>query len=212
MRLISSLFRLAFHLLYHQFAWAYDLVAALVSLGRWNDWVLAALPHLDGRVLELGYGPGHLQVSLHQKGAMPFGLDESRAMARQASRCLRKSGLNSRLSRGYAQDLPFRAGAFDCAVATFPSEYIFEEHTLREIQRVLAANGKLVVIPVAWQTGESLPARLMNWLLRSSGNAQALETAIRTMEAHFRRGGFEVRYETVEVRHSRVLVFVARTQ
>ena len=61
MRLIFSLLRPVYYLLYHHFAWTYDLVADIVSLGQWKDWVRTALPYLDGCVLELGYGPGHLQ-------------------------------------------------------------------------------------------------------------------------------------------------------
>jgi ubiquinone/menaquinone biosynthesis C-methylase UbiE len=88
MRLFLLLLRPIYYLLYHQFAWAYDFVASLVSLGQWRDWVRTALPHLNGRVLELGFGPGHLQVEMQKRGLIPFGVDESRFMARQASQRL----------------------------------------------------------------------------------------------------------------------------
>jgi len=77
-----------FNLLYHPFAWTYDLVAAIVSLGRWQDWLMQAMPYLSGRVLEIGFGPGHLQVALNEAGMQAFGLDESRQMGRQARRRL----------------------------------------------------------------------------------------------------------------------------
>src|SRR5581483_5728728 len=48
-RLIGPPLRLAFHLLYHQLAWAYDTVAWLVSGGAWRAWARATLPYLDGR-------------------------------------------------------------------------------------------------------------------------------------------------------------------
>ena len=85
MRLVLFLLRSFFFVLYHQFAWTYDLVAATVSLGRWKDWVRSALPYLSGRVLEIGFGPGYLQLSLFELGIPAFGLDESRQMARQVS-------------------------------------------------------------------------------------------------------------------------------
>ena len=70
MRVMQTLLRIFFQLLYHPFAWAYDLVAGLVSLGRWKSWVLCGLPLLAGRVLEIGFGPGHLQAAL-QAGVGP---------------------------------------------------------------------------------------------------------------------------------------------
>jgi hypothetical protein len=33
--------RVIFYLLYHPFAFTYDLVAAAVSLNRWKDWVFS---------------------------------------------------------------------------------------------------------------------------------------------------------------------------
>ena len=209
MRLVLFLLRAFFSLLYHQFAWTYDLVAATVSLGRWKDWVQSALPYLDGRVLEIGYGPGHLQLSLHEKGLSVFGLDESRQMAHQASHRLRKKDFLPDLSRGYAQDLPFPKNGFDTVVATFPAEYIFDSQTLIEIRRVLAPGGKLVVIPSAWITGKRVHERLAAWLFRVTGQTRALDKVIPEMKMHFARSGFEVRNEMVELPGSRVLVIIA---
>lgn len=208
-KLILGLLRPFFHLLYHQFAWSYDLVAAAVSLGRWNDWVRCAVPRLGGRVLELGCGPGHLQAALHRKNLPTWGLDESPQMARQASRRLRRKGFVPRLARGRAGALPFPAGTFDSAAATFPSEYIFEPAALAEIRRVLAPGGRLVVIPAAWITGGSLLERMAAWLFRVTGQAGALDAILPAVGARFRAAGFQVRHETVEIPGSRVLVVLA---
>jgi SAM-dependent methyltransferase len=210
MRLILFLFRTIFYLLYHQFAWMYDFVAAAVSLGRWNDWVYSALPYLGGRILEIGYGPGLLQLSLHEKGFPVFGLDESRQMARQASRRLHKKGFPSNLSRGYAQHLPFPKNVFDTVVATFPSEYIFDPQTLREIRRMLVTGGKLVVVPMAWITGRRPLERLAAWLFRVTGEAPGRPGTISTaMRNRLARAGFEVRSELISMRGSQVLVVIA---
>ena len=209
MRLVLLLLRSFFSLLYHQFAWTYDLVAATVSLGRWKDWVQSALPYLDGRGLEIGYCPGHLQLSLYERGLPAFGLDESRQMARQASHRLHKKGFLPNLSRGFAQNLPFLKNSFDTVVATFPSEYIFDPHTLTEIHRVLASGGKLVVVPSAWITGKRVHEQLAAWLFRATGQAPAIDASLPGMEALFVRNGFEVRHEMVELSGSRVLVIVA---
>jgi ubiquinone/menaquinone biosynthesis C-methylase UbiE len=211
MCLILFLLRPIYYLLYHQFAWTYDFVAAVVSLGRWHDWVQSALPYLDGRVLEIGFGPGHLQLSLYEKKLLAFGLDESRQMAHQASRRLRKQGVISRLSRGYAQNIPFSVGAFDSVVATFPAEYIFNPQTLKEIKRVLMPEGRLIILPMAWITGTRPLERLVAWALRvsgeSSGKPGLVSAAIRDRFAY---AGFEVRSEIVEMKGSQVLVIVAK--
>ena len=92
-RYLAASLNTFFHLLYHQFAWTYDWVAAIVSLGRWKDWISATLPYLDGPlVLEIGHGPGHLQVALQAKGIQAVGLDASAQMGRQADRCRSAAG------------------------------------------------------------------------------------------------------------------------
>ena len=120
--LIRTLLRLFYFLIYHPFAWTYDAVAALVSAGYWRRWVLAMLDEIEGEsLLELGHGPGHLQLALHQSGRWALGLDRSRQMGRLASRRLLKQCAPVRLSNAVSQQLPFPTGHFDEVVATFPT-------------------------------------------------------------------------------------------
>jgi ubiquinone/menaquinone biosynthesis C-methylase UbiE len=210
MRLLFYILRPIYYLLYHQFAWTYDFVAAVISLGCWQNWVQVVLPYLNGRVLEIGFGPGHLQLSLNEKQVSVFGLDESRQMTHQASRRLRKQGFTPRLSRGYAQNIPFADGVFDSVVATFPADFIFDLHTLKEIQRVLVPAGMLVILPLAWITGPRPLERLAAWLFRVSGEAPdkpGLSSA--TIKNRFARTQYEVQTNIVELKGSQVLVVVA---
>ena len=86
---MKTLLRFFFRLLYHQFAFTYDLVAATVSLGRWKDWVLSVLPFIEGnRILEIGHGPGHLQRALLDRNLLAVGIDESPQMGHLAKRNL----------------------------------------------------------------------------------------------------------------------------
>src|SRR5207237_10486504 len=82
-RLRVRFLRFAFHHFYNTFAWSYDAVSALVSLGHWRQWTQAAIPHLRGQqVLEIAFGTGNLQLDIRAAGVEPFGLDLSPSMLR----------------------------------------------------------------------------------------------------------------------------------
>lgn len=153
-----------FRWLYHEGAWAYEGVAALVSAGRWNRWGMRALEHVRGaRVLEIGPGPGHLLAAMRRQGLHPIGLDLSPMMARRARR---RTGGAVPLVQGRAQALPFRGEAFDTVVATFPAPFIREPATWREAARVLRPGGRFVVLLGAWPAGPALTAKLFRLLYR----------------------------------------------
>jgi ubiquinone/menaquinone biosynthesis C-methylase UbiE len=197
--------RFFFNLLYHPFAFTYDLVAWVVSFGKWNDWVLSIFPHIEGtRLLELGHGPGHLQRFLLDRGLSPVALDESTQMGRIAKRRL---GTRHKLSRGLAQSLPFASASFDTVVSTFPSEYIFDPRTLTEIKRVLASDGKLIVLPAAFPSNGFL-----KWLYKVTGESpEALDDALKErLRTPFVRAGFEVEMKLVEMTSSTLVLLLAR--
>lgn len=205
MKFLSVLLRLFFRLLYHTFAWTYDFVAAVVSIGQWRSWVLTVVQYLPGpRVLELGHGPGHLQRRLSAEGRQVFGLDESRQMGLLARKRLLKGGFTPSLVRGEAQTLPFPAGAFQQVVATFPSEYIAAPRTLPEIYRVLVPGGEAVILLLAWITEKRWYGRLAAWLFRVTGQAPP-KWDDRYLEA-FQRMGFQGRAEQIQLNSSILLI------
>jgi ubiquinone/menaquinone biosynthesis C-methylase UbiE len=209
-RFLRAGLRFFFHHLYHGLSWAYDLVAWVVSLGRWRDWGRATLPHLTGtRVLELGFGPGHLQRALTESGFQAIGLDESRQMCRRAAALLRQNGFFPALARGNAQAIPFASESFDSVVATFPSEYIFAPETLSEAWRVLKDGGRLVVALSALPGGASLPARATAWLFRVTGQGGDLTAEIKSqVKVFFAASRFRASVTRVEIRQSTVLLVV----
>jgi ubiquinone/menaquinone biosynthesis C-methylase UbiE len=184
----------------------------MVSMNHWQDWIHSVLPDLTGeRVLELGHGPGHLQVAMHQSGFQVFGLDLSRAMGKQAQSRLKHLEIPVRLVRGNAQSLPFSSDCFDQIVSTFPAEYLFQSLTLAEVYRVLAPGGQLIVLPVAWIRRHSLVGRSLAWLFRVTHQAPPREDKqwqTQLIEP-FCRGGFEVHTEIKSLPSSEVFVLLA---
>jgi len=179
-------------------AWTYDLVAWLVSFGQWKAWGRAAIPRLRGRrVLELAHGPGHLLVAMRDAGFAPVGLDLSPQMGKLARARLHRGGvLAPPLVRARAQTLPFRAGSFDSVVSTFPTEFIVDLATLKEVARVIGREGRAVIVPGVVFSA-SLPARLLEWLYTVTGQqepeppgmASALAEAGLTLERERERMG-----------------------
>jgi ubiquinone/menaquinone biosynthesis C-methylase UbiE len=211
MKLIRAFMRFFFHHFYHSLSWTYDFVAAIVSVGRWRDWGRTTLPLLSGtRVLELGFGPGHLQVALAAAGFQTFGLDESRQMCHRAAANISHKGFPLRLTRGYTQALPFASESFDSLVATFPSEYIVAAETLSEAWRVLKSGGRLVVALSALPGNASLPDRAAAWLFRVTGQGGMITDQIEDrLKTYFTAGRFTVSLIRTEIRQSTVILVVA---
>jgi ubiquinone/menaquinone biosynthesis C-methylase UbiE len=213
-RLINALLRGSFYLLYHQFAWTYNLVAATVSLGMWDSWIDAVLPFLDASpVLELGFGRGRLQEQLLRSKIAVFGLDESKQMVSLMRRQLSQSRLDFKLVRSLAQQAPFKSASFGRMVATFPSEYIADLATIAEIQRLLRPGGRLIVVPTAWITGVSRPQRLASRLFRltdeSLPKGQLVFTWIQTFEERLAGVGLNIERKFLRLENSEIYVIVA---
>lgn len=207
-KLIARFMRAFFYLLYQPMAWSYDLVAALVSWGRWKQWVFSVLPYLEGpRVLEIGHGPGHLLIALQSKGVTTLGLDASRQMGKQARKRLTKRRYTPCLIRGYAQILPFSDEIFDQVVATFPTEYIYSAESLAEIYRTLKSGSTLVVLPAAWITGKRLLDRGTATLFRITG--QAPEWDEKWLEPFF-KAGFDSRAEMIRHNSWSLVIILAQ--
>ncbi|MGE5603902.1 MAG: class I SAM-dependent methyltransferase [Nitrososphaerales archaeon] len=132
--------------LYDELAWAYDPISRFVSAGRWDAWRRFALDYVTGsRVLELGFGTGELLLALRRQGHAAIGLDLSRPMHRVLGRKIASQGIPVPRLLARAEQLPLRSGWFDTVVSTFPAGYILGAATLKEVRRVLAPGGRLVI-------------------------------------------------------------------
>ena len=210
---MSRLLNSFFYLLYHPFAWAYDFVAAVVSLGQWKTWVYSIVPFLAGpRILELGHGPGHLLAMLEKRGLNGYGLDRSPQMSRQAFRRISRMFPTStpKLTLGQGEELPFANSIFQTVVTTFPTLYITQPQTLSEVRRILALEGQLIILLSAWITGRSLPERALALLYNITGESLQLDNErINSLKNLFYRAGFLVEIKWLEQKTTRLLVIVA---
>lgn len=154
-------------------------------------------------MLELGHGPGHLQKELLDRGRSVIGLDESVQMGRMTHR---RIGPSSKLIRGLAQSLPFADESFDSVLATFPSEYIFDPPTLKEVRRCLRKGGPLIVLPFAWPK-----SRALAWLYRITGEvpADGIATLSERIRKPFSEAGFHTKIQMVEVKSSSLMIVIA---
>jgi ubiquinone/menaquinone biosynthesis C-methylase UbiE len=203
-RILVTFLRSFFKLLYHQLAWSYNGVAAIVSLGSWQTWILSTLPYLPGpRVLEIGFGRGNLQAALYPRVAWSVGIDESRQMVEFTHKKLRKAGYHPNLIRGDVFSLPFSSLSFDQVVLTFPAEFILQPIAIKEIHRVLVDGGHAVVLPMAWITGRSPLERLGAWVNRITGEAPEFdEKSLHPLRDY----GFQLTWEIIPLSKSKVLI------
>ncbi len=203
-RFRTRFLRFAFHLLYYQLAWTYDLVAWLVSFGDWPAWRRAVTLFLrEGPSLELAYGTGSLMADLTARGLAPVGLDLSPHMARLARRRLLRRGLPPRLVRGRAQALPFPDGVFANVIATFPTDFILAPQTLEAVVRVLQPGGRLVIVVIGLLRGPGLLRQFVEWLYQITGQREIPRPEPLEQLA---AAGFDARWEDVTVEGARALL------
>ena len=206
--IFADIVRQFFKYLYHQFAFSYNWVSSIVSLGMWDEWILSTLPYLNGeRILELGHGTGKLLLELHKKGVNPVGIDESTQMGQIAKSYLLHNGNKTQLITAAAQYLPLNTGWFDQVVATFPSDYIIDVRTLKEIKRVLQPGGELIVLPYAWITGKRWYKRLAAWLFKITGQAPEWNNSF---DNPFQLIDFELTVHKVELKSSILPIITAK--
>jgi ubiquinone/menaquinone biosynthesis C-methylase UbiE len=147
----ASVLNALFATLYDQLAPAYDTIAALAFAGEWARWRALAARFADRTpIVEIGCGTGHIVASLSRDGLSIIGLDASSRMLTQARR--RAAG---RLALAVAERLPLRTASVGTILSIFPTRYILEPATWREVERALAPGGRLIVVTHAWLAPDS---------------------------------------------------------
>ncbi len=140
------------------------------------------------RLLEIGYGSGVFMPELANRCDELFGVDPH-PMAAQVSENLARCGVRAELSTAPAEELPYPEDFFSAVVAVSTLECVPGiEQACREIRRVLAPGGVLVVVTPGATKLWDLALRLTTGENAGlyAGRRQRLQPALR---AHFRVTG-----------------------
>lgn len=197
--------------LYHSWAFLYDLIAAIVSNGRWKQWVYCVVPLLQGeKILEIGMGPGHLALLLLQKGYALTALDESREMCQITARRLSRAHLfhPGMILCADARCIPLASSHFETVAATFPAPYIFEPQVLEEIHRVLIPAGRLIVSLAARPQKQPLLMKTLH-RLNLLPPMEEEEERFRRLAKVFSSAGFASEFRWVSDQNSQIFFIIS---
>lgn len=138
--------------LFRRIAGRYDLINDIQSMGMHRLWkrrmIRMASVKPGERALDLCCGTGDVTFALAAAGARATGVDFTRAMLDEAERRRSAAGVgNVEFVQGDALNLPFADGTFDVVTISYGLRNLADfERGLREMRRVLAPGGRLVVL------------------------------------------------------------------
>lgn len=129
----------------------YDVVHHVFGLHPIHqEMIRLAEPRAGHQVLDVGCGTGNLLRTIGEQHprAELAGLDpDPKALAR-AGRKLRRAGLDVRLDRGFAQELPYADNSFDRVFSSLMLHHLdstSKDALIAEVRRVLRPDGLLVL-------------------------------------------------------------------
>ena len=123
-------------------------------------------------VLEIGFGSGRCLKRVAEsagKTGKVYGIDISLGMLEVTTRRLEKAGLIDRveLCCGDAANLPYQDNIFDAVFMSYTLELFDTPEVpklLKEVKRVFKESGRLGVVSISRENGESKALRLYEWV------------------------------------------------
>lgn len=155
---------------FDRIASTYDLLNELISLGYQTTWRHAAISRIipSSSVLDVATGTGDiaLAVSAQQPQSRVVGVDPSEGMLELAAKKVKAAGArigDVELVKGTAEQLAFEKDSFDAVIVAFGVRN-FEDRVegLRQIARVLAANGRFVILEASTPKKKSTPLYMLS--------------------------------------------------
>jgi ubiquinone/menaquinone biosynthesis C-methylase UbiE len=129
----------------------YDVVHHVFGLGPVHQEMITLAGLRSGqRVLDVGCGTGNLLRAIGKRypDIELVGLDPDPRMLARTGRKARRAGLDPRLDRGFAQELPYADGSFDRVFSSLMLHHLetaAKDTLLAEVRRVLRPDGLLVL-------------------------------------------------------------------
>ncbi len=110
------------------------------------------------RVLDLGTGTGVLPRNLYRYGARWVGEDISEEQIGQARALAQQAGMDITFVAAPAEELDYPAGSFDVVTACQCFWYFDHQRLAPRLANMLKANGRLLILYMAWLPGEDAVA------------------------------------------------------
>jgi 2-polyprenyl-3-methyl-5-hydroxy-6-metoxy-1,4-benzoquinol methylase len=121
-------------------------------------------PLVGKRVLDVGCGDGAYALAAARQGAQVVGVDGSRTMLTAARARANEAGLNVEFEQADVMALPFEDGRFDLVLTVTVLCFLPDPAAaLREIARVLAPGGRLVLSELGRWNAWAAWRRLRAW-------------------------------------------------
>ena len=151
-------------------------------------------------VLEIGFGTGHclkqMAESIGENGKV-YGIDISSGMLEVSKKRLEEAGLLNRVELfcGDVLKMPCEGNKFDAVFMSFTLE-LFDTpeipKVLNEIKRVLKPNGRLAVVSMSKEDGDSILLRLYEWTHKKF--PQYVDCRPIYLEKSIKDAGFKIEY------------------
>lgn len=152
-------------------------------------------------VLEIGFGTGHClkrMAELVGENGKVYGIDISSGMLEVTKQRLEEAELLDRVEL-YCEDalkMPYEDNKFDAVFMSFTLE-LFDmpeiSKVLSEIKRILKQNGRLGVLSMSKEDGDSILSRLYEWM--HTQFPQYADCRPIYVEHSIKDAGFEIKYK-----------------